>query len=165
VTTTEDAIRGWNRFLQPAAPNAVDLINEPGEGTKIHVGKPWVFGDAKIGRDCKIQNGAIIGDGIILGDGVFVGPGAVFMNDRCPRARNADGTPKGRDDWTCETTRVGHDASIGAGACICPGVTIGEYAFVCAGAVVTNDVPAYGKVFGNPARLVGWVDEEGKDRA
>lgn len=154
MTTSSEDVRMYNSV----APNV-----SIGEGTKIHVGEDCIFGNCIIGKDCKIQNNVIIGDGVILEDGVFVGPGTVFMNDRCPRARNKDGTPKTRDDWTCETTHVHHDASIGAGVSVGPGVTIGRYAFICAGAVVLADVADYEKVMGNPARRIGWVDEDGKD--
>lgn len=153
MTTTADAVRVSNSV----APNV-----SIGAGTKIHVGEHCIFGDCVIGKDCKIQNNVIIGDGIVLEDGVFVGPGTVFMNDKCPRARNRDGDLKSRDEWTCEATLVKHDATIGAACAIGPGVTIGEYAFVCMGSVVVHDVPAYAKVFGNPARVIGTVDEEGK---
>jgi acetyltransferase-like isoleucine patch superfamily enzyme len=88
---------------------------------------------------------------------VFVGPGAIFTNDKKPRAINPDGSLKGNDDWIVGKTLVRYGASVGAGAIILPGITIGAFALVGAGAVVTRDVPDYALVVGNPARQVGYV--------
>ena len=137
------------------------IAAEIGDGTICHAGKPLIFGGAKIGKNCKIQNLSIIGPGVTLEDGVFIGPAVTFTNDFVPRAINTDGTIKNGTDWECEETVVQYGASIGAGVVVCPGVTIGRWAMVCAGAVVVNDVPAYAKMFGNPARQVGWVDKQG----
>lgn len=117
----------------------------------------YVDFDVVIGDFAKIQNGAYLYHGVTLGDGVFVGPGAIFTNDKRPRAINADGTPKGAADWTVSPTVVEDGASIGAGALIVAGVRVGRWAMVGAGAVVTRDVPAHALVVGNPARRVGWV--------
>ncbi|HZQ08638.1 MAG TPA: acyltransferase, partial [Anaerolineae bacterium] len=110
-----------------------------------------------IGNRVKIQDGISIYHGVTLEDGVFCGPHCVFTNDRQPRALNPDGTLKGADDWTLTTTLVKYGASIGANATIVCGVTIGRWAMIGAGAVVTSDVPDYGLVYGNPARLQGFV--------
>jgi UDP-2-acetamido-3-amino-2,3-dideoxy-glucuronate N-acetyltransferase len=107
----------------------------------------------RIGRGCKIQNGVSVYHGVTLGDDVFVGPHASFTNDRVPRAFNAE--------WNVTPTRVLSGASIGANATIVCGVTIGEYAMVAAGAVVTRDVPPYTLVVGNPARAVARIDRLG----
>ncbi len=109
---------------------------------------------AVIGKRCKIQSHSFICEGVEIGDEVFVGHGVIFINDRRPRATNDDGTLKGNDDWSCERTKVGARASIGSGATILCGVTIGEEALIGAGAVVTHDVPARAVVAGNPARLL-----------
>jgi hypothetical protein len=85
----------------------------------------------------------------------------VFTNDRSPRAINPDGSLKAASDWTLSETRVKTGASIGAGAIIVCGVTIGKWAMIGAGAVVTRDVPDYGLVYGNPARLRGFVSPYG----
>jgi acetyltransferase-like isoleucine patch superfamily enzyme len=111
----------------------------------------------RIGSNVKIQNGVSVYSGVTLEDGVFCGPHCVFTNDRHPRAINSDGTLKRADDWLRSETRVQMGASIGAHATIVCGVTIGRWAMVGAGAVVTRDVPDYGLVYGNPARLRGWV--------
>lgn len=115
----------------------------------------------RIGDNVKVQNRASIYHGVTLEDGVFVGPHVVFTNDKLPRAVNADGSPKSEDDWELGETLVREGASLGAGAIVVAGVTIGRFAMVGAGAVVTKDVPDYGLVYGNPARLVGYVCENG----
>jgi len=110
-----------------------------------------------IGARCKIQNGAYIYHGSVLEDGVFVGPGACLANDRHPRAITPDGRLKGPEDWVLGRIRVHYGASIGAGAIIVPAVTIGRFAMVAAGAVVTRDVPDHGLVAGVRGRLVGYI--------
>ncbi len=110
-----------------------------------------------IGDRVKIQNGVSIYHGVTLEDGVFCGPHCVFTNDLRPRAINPDGTLKATGDWTLGKTLVRYGASIGAHAAIVCGVTIGRWAMVGAGAVVTHNVPDYGLVYGNPARLRGFV--------
>ena len=109
---------------------------------------------ATIGKRCKIQSHTFICEGIEIADEVFVGHGVMFTNDRLPRSTNPDGTLKAGDDWTCEKTFIGRRASIGSGATILCGITIGEEALVGAGAVVTKDVPARAVVVGNPARVI-----------
>jgi acetyltransferase-like isoleucine patch superfamily enzyme len=88
---------------------------------------------------------------------VFIGPGAIITNDRSPRAINPDGARKDGGDWVVSKTHVHRGASIGAGAILIAGVTVGEFALVAAGAVVTRDVPSYGLVAGRPAQPLGWV--------
>ena len=113
--------------------------------------------NVQIGNNVKIQNNVSVYEGVTLEDGVFCGPHCVFTNDFRPRAINPDGTLKSAEDWTITETRVKVGASIGAHATIVCGVTIGEWAMIGAGAVVTRDVPPYGLVLGNPARLRGFV--------
>lgn len=114
----------------------------------------FVDNQVAIGNGCKIQNNVSLYNGVQLEDDVFIGPSVVFTNVINPRAfieRKQEFKP----------TIVQKGASIGANATILCGTTIGAYAFVGAGAVVTRDVPAYAKVVGNPARQIGWVDKEG----
>lgn len=117
----------------------------------------YVDAGVQIGDNVKIQNGISLYHGVTLEDGVFCGPHCVFTNDRQPRSINRDGTRKAVTDWVLSETRVCEGASIGAGAIIVCGVTIGRWALVGAGAVVTRDVPDHGLVYGNPARLRGFV--------
>lgn len=118
-----------------------------------------VYVDAKvtIGHRVKVQNGVSIYHGVTLEDGVFCGPHCVFTNDKVPRAITPDGTLKQDGDWAVSPTLVKSGASIGAHATVVCGTTIGRWALVGAGAVVTHDVPDYGLVYGNPARLHGFI--------
>jgi UDP-2-acetamido-3-amino-2,3-dideoxy-glucuronate N-acetyltransferase len=114
---------------------------------------------AVIGRDCKISSHTFICEGVTIEDGVFIGHGVMFINDRNPRAVNADGSLQTDADWTLEGALVKRRASIGSNATIMCGVTIGEGALVGAGAVVTRDVPAYTIVAGVPAEIKGIVKD------
>ena len=122
-----------------------------GDGTRIG---PFVEVQrgATIGARCKIQSHTFICDGVEIHDEVFVGHNVVFVNDRFPRATQADGTPVGDADWTLERTVVERGATVGSGATILCGVRIGEGALIGAGAVVTRDVEPGAVVAGNPAR-------------
>src|SRR4051812_33876384 len=111
----------------------------------------------QIGDNVKIQNRASVYHGVTLENGVFVGPHVIFTNDKLPRAINPDGSLKSEDDWVLGRILVKEGASIGAGAIIVTGVTVGRFAMVGAGAVVTRDVPDNGLVYGNPARLAGYA--------
>ncbi|MGH2593031.1 MAG: acyltransferase, partial [Anaerolineae bacterium] len=90
-------------------------------------------------------------------DGVFLGPGVVLTNDRTPRAINPDGSLKTSGDWQVGPIRVCYGASIGAGVIVLPNITVGRFAMVGAGAVVTRHVPDHAIVFGVPAHLVGYA--------
>lgn len=117
--------------------------------------------DVRIGDNVKIQNNSSIYHGSIIEDGVFIGPHVCITNDKVPRAINEDETLKGNDDWEVGKTLIKKGASIGACSVILPNVTIGQFAMVGAGSVVTQDVPDFGLVYGNPAKLHGYVDKKG----
>jgi UDP-2-acetamido-3-amino-2,3-dideoxy-glucuronate N-acetyltransferase len=142
-----------------------------GKGSKIwhfsHIMKDAILGDkcnigqnvvvspgVTLGRNVKVQNNVSIYTGVICEDDVFLGPSMVFTNITNPRSAVVR-----RDQYV--QTLVKKGASIGANSTIICGITLGEYSFVGAGAVVTKDVPAYGLVIGNPARHVGWMSEYG----
>ena len=153
-----------NYYVHPTA--IIEKNVTIGEGTKI-----WHFAHvrtgAKIGRNCNIGKGVYIDAGVEIGDrvkiqnfvsvyrgvkvedDVFLGPHATLTNDLYPRSFN--------EDWEVVPTLIKKGASIGANATIVCGVTIGEYAMVGAGAVVTKDVPPHALVYGNPARVRGFV--------
>ena len=107
-----------------------------------------------IGKNCKISSHSFICEGVTIEDNVFIGHGVMFTNDKRPRAVNPDGIMRGPEDWTLIRTVVKSGASIGSNATILPGIIIGEYALIGAGAVVTKDVPAHSTVVGNPAQLL-----------
>ena len=117
----------------------------------------YVDSGAVIGNNVKLQNRVSVYRGVTLEDGVFVGPHVTFTNDLYPRSITPEGAPISDDDWTQLATLVQRGASIGAGSVILPGVTIGPWAMVGAGSLVTRDVPEQGLVMGQPARLVGYV--------
>jgi len=126
---------------------------EVGDDTKIGTFVEIQKG-ARIGRRCKISSHTFICEGVVIEDEVFVGHGVTFINDRYPRATNADGSPQTDADWKCVPTVVKRGAAIGSGSTLLCGVTIGERALVGAGSVVTKDVPAGATVAGNPARAL-----------
>lgn len=151
----------------------IDENVEIGDGTKIwhfsHVHKGAKIGEScslgqnvnisnnvVIGSGVKIQNNVSVYEGVVLEDYVFCGPSMVFTNDLTPRSKY----PKGSSSY--KKTLVKYGASIGANATIVCGNTIGEWAMIASGAVVTKDVPAYALMAGVPAKQVGWVCECGK---
>lgn len=125
---------------------------EIGENCNIcsHV---YIENDTKIGNNVTIKSGVQIWDGIYIEDDVFIGPNVTFTNDHVPRSKN--------HSQKLRKTYIKRGASIGANATILPGITIGEYAFIGAGSVVTKDVPPYALCYGNPARQKGYVTKEG----
>ena len=151
----------------------IDENVEIGEGTKIwhfsHIQSGVIIGtncsigqnvnignNVKIGNCVKIQNNVSIYEGVELEDYVFCGPSMVFTNIRVPRSEYPQ---KGSECY--ERTLVKKSASIGANATIVCGITIGRYALIGSGAVVTKDVPDYALVIGNPSKVIGTVDQRG----
>lgn len=146
------------------------LSKNIGEGTRI-----WQFSivldGAEIGKDCNInchtlieskskigdrvtiKPGVYIWDGIVLEDDVMVGPNATFTNDKWPKSRNVN--------FKLEETLIKRGASIGANATILCGITIGAFALIAAGAIVTKSVPDRALMIGKPARIQGWMNEDG----
>jgi UDP-2-acetamido-3-amino-2,3-dideoxy-glucuronate N-acetyltransferase len=162
--------------IQPTAQ--VDQEAELGEGTVVwdlaqireqarlgsgcSIGRGAYIGPGvRIGDNVKLQNHALVYEPAELGDGVFVGPAAVLTNDYFPRAVNPDGVLKRGGDWEPVAVRVAEGASLGArSVCVAP-VSVGRWALVAAGAVVTRDVPDFALVAGVPARRIGWVGRAG----
>jgi len=126
---------------------------EIGAGSKIGTFVEIQRG-AKIGQRCKVSSHTFICEGVIIEDEVFIGHGVTFTNDLLPRATNADGSPQTDADWKCEKTYIKKGASIGSGATLLCGITVGERAIVGAGAVVTKSVPPGMIVAGNPAKVL-----------
>lgn len=127
-------------------------------GTHCTLGQnAFVANNVTIGNGVKIQNNVSIYEGVILEDYVFCGPSMVFTNVKNPRAAFPVASTE-----AYATTRVGYGATIGANATVVCGVTIGRWAFIGAGAVVTRDVPPYALMVGTPAKQIGWACECGE---
>ena len=135
---------------------------------------------ASVGVDCNLGRGVYIDEGVVVGDrvkvqnyslvyaparvedGVFIGPAVVLANDRYPRAVNTDGSRKTADDWDAVGVTLREGCAIGARSVLLPGVTVGRWAMVAAGSVVTRDVRDFEIVVGAPARSRGWVGRSGR---
>ena len=134
-----------------------DFVNlygcEIGDNTKIGTFVE-IQKSAKIGNNCKISSHTFICEGVTIADNVFVGHSVTFINDRYPRATSPKGRLQTNEDWECTPTFVKEGASIGSGATVLSGITIGEKAIVGAGSVVTRNVPSGTIVAGNPAKAL-----------
>ncbi len=157
-----------NVFIHPTANVSNDV--KIGNGTKIWINSQirekveigenciiskdtYIDTQVKIGSGCKIQNSVSIYHGVTIEDDVFIGPNACFTNDKVPRAFDPY--------WKITPTLIKKGASIGANATIVCGITIGEYAMVGAGSVVTKNVEPYSLVMGNPAKHYSYIDKMG----
>jgi UDP-2-acetamido-3-amino-2,3-dideoxy-glucuronate N-acetyltransferase len=133
----------------------VSADSDVGQGSRV-----WHLAQVREGAVLG-ENYALVYEPAVLGEGVFIGPAVVLTNDVFPRAINADGTLKTEDDWDKVGVTIKEGAAIGARAvCIAP-VTIGYWATIAAGAVVTRDVPDFALVAGVPAKRIGWVGKAG----
>lgn len=135
------------KIFEPVNIYNADIGEETKVGTFVEIQS-----GVKIGKRCKISSHSFLCEGVEIEDEVFIGHGVMFTNDRFPAATNKDGSLKKADEYIMEKTLVKKGASIGSGATILPGITIGEYALIGAGAVVTKDVSAHTTVIGNPAK-------------
>jgi acetyltransferase-like isoleucine patch superfamily enzyme len=137
------------------------------EGARIGcdciVGKGvYIDFDVVIGNLVKIQNYASLYHGATIEDGVFIGPYVCLTNDKRPRAITPEGVLKAEEDWDQGFINIQYGASIGAGAILLPDITVGRFAMVGAGALVTRDVPSHGLMIGAPAMLIGYVCQCGQ---
>src|SRR5689334_21321459 len=132
-----------------------EIGDETKIGTFVEIQK-----GVKVGRRCKVSSHSFLCEGVTLEDEVFIGHNVTFINDRFPRATSDGGELKTEADWVCVPTLVKKGASIGSSATLLCGITVGEYAVVGAGSVVTRDVPPYGVVVGNPAKVLKMLPKQ-----
>lgn len=144
--------------------DGTSIWNQSQVRERVQIGKQCILGknvyvdfEVVIGDKVKIQNNSSLYHGLTVGDGVFIGPHVILTNDRNPRAITPDGELQTDEDWELEGTTVEEGASLGAGVIVLPGITVGRFALVGSGSVVTRDVPPFALVYGNPAKEKGFV--------
>jgi acetyltransferase-like isoleucine patch superfamily enzyme len=149
---------------QSVIGNGTTIWNEVQVRERARIGSECILAkgvyvdcDVTIGDRCKLENYVSVFHPAVLEDGVFLGPGVILTNDRVPRAINPDGTRKEAVDWHPRRVRVCNGAAVGAGSVVLPGVTVGAWALVGAGSLVSDDVPPHALVVGSPARVIGYV--------
>lgn len=127
-------------------------------GTNCIIAKGvYIDKGTKIGNNVKIQNYASLYHLTVLENGVFIGPYVCITNDKLPRATTPQGKLKTDKDWKAYTTKIKIGASLGAGTIVLPGITVGEFALVGAGSLVTKNIPSHSLVYGSPAKFQGYV--------
>jgi UDP-2-acetamido-3-amino-2,3-dideoxy-glucuronate N-acetyltransferase len=117
----------------------------------------YIDAEVIIGNNVKIQNNVSVYEGATVEDGVFIGPHVCFVNDKHPRSINTDGEIKLKDDWNVTKTLIRYGSSLGANSTILCGVTVGKFALVGSGTMVSKDVPDYAIVIGNPSKIIGYA--------
>lgn len=174
--TTPDQTASSAPVIHPTADVSPDAMI--GRGTviwhraqvreRVRIGEECIIGKdvyldhgVVLGNRVKVQNSALVYHGATVEDGVFIGPQVVITNDPLPRAITPEGKLKRAADWDVGEVKILYGASLGAGSIILPGVTIGRFAMVGAGAVVTHAAPDYAVLIGNPARHLGYVCPKG----
>ncbi len=162
VVTINNEKQSLNNVTMGENVRIFNFVNAYGctidDGTKVGAFVEIQKG-AFIGKNCKISSHTFICEGVHIEDNVFVGHNVTFINDRFPRATNADGSIQTDADWHVEETRVCRGASLGSSVTVLCGVTIGENAVVGAGSVVTKNVPPNTIVAGNPAKILKKVTD------
>ena len=160
----DDAIAHTDAYVAESARVWGGSVLLPGSRVGEHAvisRSVYIGANVIIGDRCKVKDMSLLYEGSVLEDGVFMGPGCILTNDKIPRAINPDGSLKSAADWeqVGVTLRIG--ASLGARTvCVAP-VTVGRWAMVAAGSVITRDVPDFALMVGSPARQVGWVGRAG----